>query len=133
MSGRGGSGNIHQASERPMFLFDEDMDRLASRGEPAPVIHVGRGGAGNWALVDPSLATTNDTSTRTNTNAGNGVVDHHYDETQSNTAAASSARKSRDSGQSVNSAECSNFDSDGHCNSQGHGIWHRLGHTLSRS
>ena len=46
-SGRGGAGNVHYASERPMFSFDEELERELRRG--APVYHVGRGGAGNTA------------------------------------------------------------------------------------
>ncbi|KAI9805657.1 MAG: hypothetical protein M1833_005149 [Piccolia ochrophora] len=50
-TGRGGAGNVHPASEqRAMFSFDEEIARERARAEhAAPVIHVGRGGAGNKA------------------------------------------------------------------------------------
>jgi hypothetical protein len=50
-SGRGGAGNMsHSESERPMFSFDEELERQRRMQEhAAPVYHVGRGGAGNWA------------------------------------------------------------------------------------
>ncbi|KAL8718890.1 MAG: hypothetical protein Q9225_004036 [Loekoesia sp. 1 TL-2023] len=48
ISGRGGAGNIHNASEqRPMFKFDEELERERRNSEAVPVYHVGRGGAGN--------------------------------------------------------------------------------------
>jgi hypothetical protein len=48
--GRGGAGNMHSGSERPMFSFDEEMARERLREDhTAPVFHVGRGGAGNYA------------------------------------------------------------------------------------
>jgi len=48
-SGRGGLGNLHaHAPERPMFSFDEELDRQRRMMEhQAPVYHIGRGGAGN--------------------------------------------------------------------------------------
>ncbi|KAI9684426.1 MAG: hypothetical protein M1829_002236 [Trizodia sp. TS-e1964] len=52
-SGIGGAGNIHNASERAMFSFDEEMAREAAiEAHAAPVYHIGRGGAGNWAVAD---------------------------------------------------------------------------------
>jgi len=50
-AGRGGAGNIHfTGSERPMFSFDEELERQRRMMEhQAPVYHVGRGGAGNYA------------------------------------------------------------------------------------
>ncbi|KAF2673395.1 hypothetical protein BT63DRAFT_154866 [Microthyrium microscopicum] len=49
ISGRGGAGNIH-TNERPIFSFDEELDRQRRMMEhQAPVYHVGRGGAGNYA------------------------------------------------------------------------------------
>ena len=33
--------------ERPMFRFDEELQRERLKGEQAPVYHVGRGGQGN--------------------------------------------------------------------------------------
>jgi len=48
-SGRGGAGNLH-ASERPIFSFDEELERQKRMMEhQAPVYHIGRGGAGNYA------------------------------------------------------------------------------------
>ena len=39
---------MHQASERAIFSFDEELERQKTGS--APVFHVGRGGAGN--LID---------------------------------------------------------------------------------
>ncbi|KAI4130270.1 MAG: hypothetical protein LQ338_001807 [Usnochroma carphineum] len=48
ITGRGGAGNVHDASEqRPMFKFDEELERERRNSEAVPVYHVGRGGAGN--------------------------------------------------------------------------------------
>ncbi|KAL8780576.1 MAG: hypothetical protein Q9203_000695 [Teloschistes exilis] len=48
ITGRGGAGNFHAASEeRPMFKFDEELERERRSSEYVPVYHVGRGGAGN--------------------------------------------------------------------------------------
>ena len=48
--GRGGAGNMYSGSERPIFSFDEELTRERAREEDAaPVYHVGRGGAGNFA------------------------------------------------------------------------------------
>jgi len=49
-TGRGGLGNMHAAylSERPIFSFDEELERQARmQASMAPVYHIGRGGAGN--------------------------------------------------------------------------------------
>ncbi|MCJ1391237.1 hypothetical protein MMC18_004099 [Xylographa bjoerkii] len=47
-TGRGGAGNRYQASERAMFSFDEELERVRRGSEGlAPVYHVGRGGMGN--------------------------------------------------------------------------------------
>lgn len=47
-SGRGGAGNVHPATERAIFSFDEELERQLSQDrKAAPVYHVGRGGAGN--------------------------------------------------------------------------------------
>jgi hypothetical protein len=49
-TGRGGIGNMHYAQERPMFSFDEELERQRKMMEhQAPVYHTGRGGAGNLA------------------------------------------------------------------------------------
>jgi hypothetical protein len=54
-SGRGGAGNVHNASERAIFSFDEELERQQNREEhAAPVYHIGRGGAGNWATNEPT-------------------------------------------------------------------------------
>lgn len=46
-TGRGGAGNLHASTdERPMFRFDEELERERLK-EVAPVYHVGRGGSGN--------------------------------------------------------------------------------------
>ncbi|KAI9788395.1 MAG: hypothetical protein M1816_006920 [Peltula sp. TS41687] len=46
-SGRGGIGNAH-TGERPMFFFDEELERIYSReGRTPPVYHIGRAGFGN--------------------------------------------------------------------------------------
>ncbi|EHY58794.1 hypothetical protein HRR83_007521 [Exophiala dermatitidis] len=48
IAGRGGAGNVHPASERAIFSFDEELERqLSQERHAAPVYHVGRGGAGN--------------------------------------------------------------------------------------
>lgn len=49
-SGRGGAGNLRaHAPERPMFSFDEELERQRRMMEhSAPVYHIGRGGAGNF-------------------------------------------------------------------------------------
>ncbi|KAL8735551.1 MAG: hypothetical protein Q9166_000719 [cf. Caloplaca sp. 2 TL-2023] len=47
-TGRGGAGNFHGADEqRPMFKFDEELERERRHSEAVPIYHVGRGGAGN--------------------------------------------------------------------------------------
>jgi hypothetical protein len=55
-SGRGGAGNIHHSSERPIFSFDEELERQNTRErkmKDGAVWHVGRGGAGNWTSSKP--------------------------------------------------------------------------------
>ncbi|KAI4284531.1 MAG: hypothetical protein L6R38_001354 [Xanthoria sp. 2 TBL-2021] len=48
VTGRGGAGNFHGAQEqRPMFKFDEELERERRHAEVVPVYHVGRGGVGN--------------------------------------------------------------------------------------
>jgi hypothetical protein len=55
-AGRGGAGNMYHARERPMFSFDEELERQRKMMEhQAPVYHVGRGGAGNYANEDAYL------------------------------------------------------------------------------
>lgn len=56
-SGRGGAGNIHEPSERVMFSFDEELERQSTRERRLKengVWHVGRGGAGNYAVAHPA-------------------------------------------------------------------------------
>jgi len=49
-SGRGGAGNMHYQQERPIFSFDEELERQRKMQQhQAPIYHVGRGGAGNYA------------------------------------------------------------------------------------
>ena len=58
-AGRGGAGNIHDNSERPIFSFDEELERQNTRErkmKEGAVWHVGRGGAGN--LISTSQATS---------------------------------------------------------------------------
>ena len=48
-TGRGGAGNMHFASERAMFRFDEELAQERRRYQaPAPIYHIGRGGAANF-------------------------------------------------------------------------------------
>ena len=65
-SGRGGAGNMHHSGERPIFSFDEELDRQRRMMEhQTPVYHVGRGGAGNFAsegLQRRSSATSDSSS-----------------------------------------------------------------------
>src|ERR1700761_1750526 len=59
-AGRGGAGNMHHAShasERPIFSFDEELERQRRMMQHmAPVYHIGRGGAGNYASGGSSEA-----------------------------------------------------------------------------
>ncbi|KAE8453086.1 hypothetical protein EG329_012273 [Mollisiaceae sp. DMI_Dod_QoI] len=64
-AGRGGAGNIHEPSERPIFSFDEELERETTREQRAhqgSAWHVGRGGAGNWATERPSQGRKDSTS-----------------------------------------------------------------------
>ncbi|PMD44044.1 hypothetical protein L207DRAFT_525412 [Hyaloscypha variabilis F] len=64
-SGRGGAGNIHEPSERAIFSFDEELDRQSTREKrlkEAGVWHVGRGGAGNYAVAKPNSGRKDSTS-----------------------------------------------------------------------
>jgi len=56
-SGRGGAGNIHEPNERATFSFDEELERQSTRErrlKDTGVWHVGRGGAGNYAVAPGS-------------------------------------------------------------------------------
>lgn len=56
-SGRGGAGNFYSSGEHAIFSFDEELERqLKQERRVAPVIHVGRGGAGN--VMVPETANT---------------------------------------------------------------------------
>jgi len=58
-SGRGGAGNIHPSSEKALFSFDEELDRQSTREKKVKegaIYHVGRGGAGNYAMTRQSSA-----------------------------------------------------------------------------
>jgi len=49
-TGRGGAGNLVHQPERPIFSFDEELDRQRRMMEhQAPIYYFGRGGAGNHA------------------------------------------------------------------------------------
>ncbi|KAL2152589.1 hypothetical protein VTH82DRAFT_5773 [Thermothelomyces myriococcoides] len=60
-SGRGGAGNAHAASERPVMSFDEEVARAEVREKKnsGGVSHVGRGGAGNIIFNAASSADNN--------------------------------------------------------------------------
>lgn len=58
-AGRGGAGNIHHITERPVFSFDDELDRQNTREKKMKnggVWHVGRGGAGNWTTASKESA-----------------------------------------------------------------------------
>jgi hypothetical protein len=63
-SGRGGAGNMtFTDSERPIFSFDEELERQRRMMErQAPVYHVGRGGAGNFASESSKQRTSSTSS-----------------------------------------------------------------------
>lgn len=52
-SGRGGAGNAHSHIDRPTLSFEDEFSRAAKRDRTTALgvgYHVGRGGAGNFAL-----------------------------------------------------------------------------------
>lgn len=49
-SGRGGAGNIHPLSQAALYDFDAELQHKNTREQGHEVFHVGRGGAGNFAL-----------------------------------------------------------------------------------
>lgn len=56
-TGRGGAGNVNDG-ERAIFSFDEELERQMSHQQRiAPVYHVGRGGAGNFATTNSQSST----------------------------------------------------------------------------
>lgn len=106
-TGRGGVGNVH-SGERPMFFFDEELERIYSRegGVTAPVIHIGRAGFGNRVNVGAGGA------------SGSSGSDHvdGFDHRQ---------RASDDSQRSWNSNSASGA-------SASDGVWTRLSQTFNR-
>jgi len=63
-SGRGGVGNMHHTGERPIFSFDEELERQRRMMEhQTPVYHVGRGGAGNFANEGEARRTSSTSET----------------------------------------------------------------------
>jgi len=71
--GRGGAGNIHEASERAVVSLDEELERREreEKKEEESVFHVGRGGAGNWAFFR-SESSRKDSSSSGGSNATTG-------------------------------------------------------------
>ncbi|KAL8907835.1 MAG: hypothetical protein Q9207_001158 [Kuettlingeria erythrocarpa] len=68
LTGRGGAGNFQAANEeRPMFKFDEELERERRASEVVPVYHVGRGGAGN--LIHEMDTSRRDSSASERSNA----------------------------------------------------------------
>jgi hypothetical protein len=64
-AGRGGAGNIHAVSERPVFSFDDELERQNTRERKmrdGSVWHVGRGGAGNFTSSQTKSARKDSTS-----------------------------------------------------------------------
>lgn len=77
-SGRGGAGNFHSA-EHAIFAFDEELDlQLRHEKRVAPIIHIGRGGAGNTisqntsARSSPGLSMHRNWSSSTACSVGSG-------------------------------------------------------------
>ena len=117
LTGRGGNGNAHDASERPMFFFDEDMERVSANVHPAPVFHVGRGGAGNHAHVDGT----------TETPLSGPAAGSHPDSPRPSFSVF--GRRSKDSARSCQSVGSRDGDAD-HRHVQ-EGVWRKLSHRLS--
>ncbi|RDL38091.1 Uncharacterized protein BP5553_05524 [Venustampulla echinocandica] len=71
ISGRGGAGNVHDGSERPVFSFDEELERQNTRENTPGAYHVGRGGAGNRTstIPNPSRKSSSDSASSTNSAA----------------------------------------------------------------
>ena len=70
-AGRGGAGNVHRERERAIFSFDEELERQRRMTEhPAPIYHVGRGGAGN--LVDENRSRMESRSNSTSSSSSSG-------------------------------------------------------------
>ncbi|KAL8743101.1 MAG: hypothetical protein Q9190_004509 [Brigantiaea leucoxantha] len=72
-TGRGGAGNYHSVAdpqERPVFKFDEELERERRGSEcNVPVYHVGRGGAGNL-VVDRRENANGNGSARSSSDGG---------------------------------------------------------------
>jgi len=74
--GRGGAGNLHYSRERPMFSFDEELERQRKMLEhQAPIYHVGRGGAGNYANEFTRRDSERSASSAVSTTSGHSVHD----------------------------------------------------------
>jgi hypothetical protein len=70
-TGRGGAGNMHHSQERPIFSFDEELERQRKMMEhQAPVYHVGRGGAGNYANEYASRSQRSSTASQASSSGG---------------------------------------------------------------
>jgi len=87
-SGRGGAGNIRNtAAERPIFSFDEELERQRRMMEhQAPVYHVGRGGAGNFASETAATLSrrgSSGTDASSASSVGTGSVRHSVEATWS--------------------------------------------------
>lgn len=115
LTGRGGSGNAHAASERPMFFFDEDMERVSANVRRAPVFHVGRGGAGNCAHVEGT----------TETLSGSTAGSHPESPRPSFSGFGRGSKDSTRGRQSVGSQDDADH---GHVQE---GVWQKLGRRLS--
>ncbi|KAL8862509.1 MAG: hypothetical protein Q9178_001007 [Gyalolechia marmorata] len=69
VTGRGGVGNFHGANEqRPMFKFDEELEKERRHSEAVPVYHVGRGGVGN--LINEMSAGRRDSNASDRSSSG---------------------------------------------------------------
>jgi hypothetical protein len=72
-SGRGGAGNIHEPNERAIFSFDEELERQSTREKrlkESGVWHVGRGGAGNYAVLNSTSGRKNSSSSSESDRSG---------------------------------------------------------------
>ena len=74
-SGRGGVGNLHPGSERAMFSFDEELERLQAANDTiAPVYHIGRGGQGNLVVGGGRGSISDSDSARSESSSGIGAT-----------------------------------------------------------
>ena len=89
-SGRGGAGNVFSSTEHTIFSFDEELEwQLQREKHAAPVFHVGRGGAGNLVLAQPS---TSDILNRKWSNSS--TVDSDASSSSNNSSTVSSSSES---------------------------------------